>query len=248
MRELVAALRRDTNQADLPFFFVQIGNCFLQSEAELPQWHLVQETQRQLEAVLTPGGICSAIDLPLGDGIHIATTGQQRLGRRLAKMVRRNLYNDTSVRIGPRLAAVETDPHEPCLITLRFSSVNGRLLPVDRVAGFRVTAPGAERNLLCSARVSAEDPCCVKLTTVCPPPDGSKLWYGKGMTTFCNLVDQEDMAAPMFGPKALTGNRPARNATLARASEHSVAGGEDPPPPEALAGADGAGLSVPRPA
>ena len=205
LRRLVAALRRDTGQPDLPFFYVQIANCFSQPEAELPQWNLVQELQRQLEPELAPGGLCPAVDLPLGDGIHLSTAGQQRLGRRLAKLVRRQLYDDRYYEIGPRPIAIERHPADPCLVTVRFANVNGRLLPADRVAGFSLIEPGKNRNLVCCARVDAANPTAVRLFTIAPPPAGSQLRYGQGLTCFCNLVDEQDCAAPVFGPWPLSG-------------------------------------------
>ena len=199
VRKLVGRLRRDTAQPDLPFFYVQIASQFGQTDEELPEWTLVQEHQRRLEPDLAPGGLCAAIDLPVNDSIHLMTSSQQRLGRRLAKVVRSRLYGDGSIQVGPRPAGVERDAQDSRRFRVRFASVNRRLLPQDRVAGFWIGPPG-QRNLVCAARVSARQPDTVEVLAWTPPPPGSSLWYGKDMTTFCNLVDEQDLAAPVFGP------------------------------------------------
>ncbi len=198
MRKLVAAFRRDTGQPDLPFLYVQIGACVQQTVEELPDWNLVQETQRLLEPELTPCSMAPAIDLPLCDGIHLATLGQQRLGRRLGKLARRVIYGDRSIEIGPRPVAVTRDPRDHAMLTVSYAGVNGRLGPDDRVAGFSLFAPDAQRDLVCCAQVIA--PTTVRVRSYCAIPDGSQLWYGHGLMPFCNLVDGEDMAAPVFGP------------------------------------------------
>jgi len=200
MGRLVGALRRDTGQPDLPFFYVQIGNCFLQPEDELPDWNLVQELQRQLETELAPAAMTTAVDLPLGDGIHIATRGQRRLGLRLATLVRATCDGNASLRRGPRPTNVTRENGDACVLRVHFESVNECLLPADRVAGFSIHAPGEQRNLVNAARVMPGDPSVVELVAMLPPPADSRLWYGKGMTTFCNLVDAQDMGAPAFGP------------------------------------------------
>ena len=203
MRQLVSALRRDTGQADLPFFYVQIATCALQTEDELPEWNLVQDTQLRLEPALAPGGLCAAIDLRLCDGIHLATSSQQRLGRRLARLVRARLYGDASVRVGPRPVAIQTDPERACRVRVRFASVNGRLLPHDRVAGFWVQEGQEDRNLVCAACVLDEAPDTVELILNRDMTPSTRLWYGKGMAPFCNLADEQDLAAPVFGPRPI---------------------------------------------
>jgi len=197
MQQLVTALRRDLNQHDLPFFYGQIGNFPLQTEAELPDWNFIQETQRQLEPVLAPGGLCAGIDLAMCDWGHFSTAALKRFGRRFAKVVRRQLYNDTSVDIGPRPIAVDRDPADPRLVHVRYASVNGTLLPKDRVAGFVVEWPGSPRNMVCAALAGST---IVTVTCIKPIPAGSTIRYGKGLTPFCNLIDSADLAAPVFGP------------------------------------------------
>ncbi|MCG3148148.1 MAG: hypothetical protein PCFJNLEI_01590 [Verrucomicrobiae bacterium] len=200
MKKLVADFRRDLNQPDLPFFYSQIATFALQTEEELPDWNLLQDLQRQLEPTLAPGGMCVSVDLPLCDWGHIATGGLKRLGRRFATIVRRNLYGDTRLELGPRPVAVERDSSDARLLHVRYSSVNGTLFPKDRVAGFVVQWSGEERNRVCTATVSSTRDATVTLICTHAVPAGSTVRYGKGLLPFCNLTDAADMAAPVFGP------------------------------------------------
>jgi hypothetical protein len=179
---------------------VQIAACVLQTEEELPDWNLVQETQRKLEPELAPGGLVAAIDLPLGDGIHLSNSAHRRLGPRIARVVRRQVYGDTSVQIGPRPIRLRRDPSDACRLCLSFDSVNACLLPDDHIAGFAVFAPGSARNIVCNTRVAPDDPATLWIHTNLPAPAGSVLWHGKGLMPYCNLTDAVDMAAPVFGP------------------------------------------------
>ena len=195
MKRLVAAFRRDLAMPELPFFYVQIAACFMQTEQELPEWNRVQEFQRQLEPVLAPGGMCAAIDLPLSDGIHLSASAHERLGRRLAGLARRQIYGDHSLEPGPRPVAVTRS--EPNLLKLEYAHVNGKLTPESRVAGFVVQAPNDSRNLACNARAAGK---CVLIRTWTAVPTGATVSYAAGLAPFCNLADEADLAAPAFGP------------------------------------------------
>ncbi|HEY3397220.1 MAG TPA: sialate O-acetylesterase [Armatimonadota bacterium] len=203
MRRLVAALRRDLGQPELPWFSVQIGNCFMQTAEELPEWTTVQTLQLQLEPELAPGGLTTAVDLPLGDGIHLSTLGQRRLGRRLARLAARGAYGDATIESGPRPVSVTRDPQDSSQLRVAYLGVTGSLQPTDRVAGFAVLAPGSERNLVCAASPDPADGRTMLVRGYCAIPSGSVLWYGRRMTDFCNLADEADMGAPVFGPWAV---------------------------------------------
>jgi sialate O-acetylesterase len=200
LHRLVAAFRRDLAQPELPFIYVQLAACAHQPEDELPDWNLVQETQRRLEPELGPGGMVAAIDLPLCDGIHLSRSAHRRLGPRLARVAQRQCYGNVSLEIGPRPELVLRDPADDCRLRLTFTGVNERLLPDDHIAGFGVYAPDSARNWVCNSRVAPDDPSTVLIQTFAPVSPGSALWYGNGIMPYCNLTDALDMAAPVFGP------------------------------------------------
>lgn len=195
----VAAVRRDLESPELPFYYVQIGR-FVIGGREAASWKIVQEAQRKLWREIPSSAAVSVIDLPLDDLIHVGTPGLKRLGARLAKIVRRELFAEKSLKVGPRLDGVKVseDGRE---IHVRFSQVNGRLAPTTSVTGFSLQdAKGKALPLIYNASVQALHPSVVVLKLQRKAPAGAKLWYGAGLDPICNLVDAEDMAALAFGP------------------------------------------------
>ena len=210
----IAAVRQDFSQADLPFYYVQIGR-FIHAGDPKP-WNTVQESQRTLTETLRNTGVISVIDLPLDDLIHVGTSGLARSGERLANLVLRDhfgLVGGTT----PTLDRV-VKGHDHTLVVkfkdvnkLTYKTVNstrvpvaeGGLQPVRHIAGFSIRmADGKEIPLIYEALVNtARDAVVLKLNG--DVPAGASLWYGWGFDPYCNLTDTLDMAVPVFGPIAL---------------------------------------------
>ncbi|HZN58973.1 MAG TPA: sialate O-acetylesterase [Planctomycetota bacterium] len=198
-QELVAAFRSDLKNPALPFYYVQIGR-FVLDGGSGEHWNRVQELQRTLEKEIPGTAVVPVIDLALDDLIHVGTPGLKRVGRRLAKIAHRELFGAKGIERGPRLSKVEASPDGRTL-RVHYSEVNGRLLPELRVEGFSIRKKdGSEVRTIYNASVdrSAHDTVVLKLQN--PPPEGAVLHYGWGLDPICNLVDAEDMAAPVFGP------------------------------------------------
>jgi hypothetical protein len=83
-----------------------------------------------------------------------------------------------------------------------FDGVNGGLTAAGRVSGFSIA--DAEGKALPVAifdqQISPDDPNTVVLWLNEAPAAGAKLWYGRGFDPYCNVVDKEGMAVPVFGP------------------------------------------------
>jgi sialate O-acetylesterase len=192
---LVEAIRQDTGDPNLPFYFVQIG-CFANTNPVIRKgWNIVQEAQRHCEETIPNSGLVASVDLALDDGIHIGTEGLKRLGKRLT-----NLALGGPSR-GPRLDRVERAG-----LVLRVVFKGGvKLMPnKGRVSGFSIRTPeGEDTNLIFKQLVDPADASVVLLHLTEEPPEGSQLWYGYGLIPFCNLTDNEDMAAPVMGPLAI---------------------------------------------
>lgn len=198
MKKLVAAFRKDLGDPELPFYYVQIGRFVAEREAET--WNRVQEIQRIAELEIPRTGVVAAVDLPLDDLIHVSTAGLKRLGRRLAKLALRDVYGHDYLQRGPRLESA-TLSEDGRSLRVKFSGVTGSLLPHDQVHGFSLRRKdGAETKLVYNARVDPESPDTVLLQLQAPPPEGAVLYYGAGLDPVANLVDEEDMAAPVMGP------------------------------------------------
>ncbi len=203
MRGLIAAFRSDLGQKELPFYFVQIGRFVSPSAPE--NWNRVQDLQR-LAAKEIPGtAVVSVIDLELDDGIHVGVEGLKRAGRRLAKIAHRELFGAKSIERGPQPEGIKSEAGGRA-IRIEFSGVNRRLLPAApaQVDGFSIRKKdGTVLPFIFNAQVDPAAPASVVLKLNGTVPEDVFLHYGAGLNPTCNLVDEEDMAAPVFGPAAI---------------------------------------------
>jgi len=197
---LVAAYRQDLESPELPFYYVQIG-AFVHGRESGP-WDRIQDLQRLAETQIPHTAMISVIDLPLDDLIHVGTSGLKRAGKRLAKIAHKELFGAPDIERGPRLVSVKAAPGD-LVLRVEYAEVNGGLLPREKVEGFSIrTKDGTAQPLIYKAFVDPAATNVVVLELRAPPSDGY-LWYGAGLAPVCNLVDAEDMAAPVFGPVAI---------------------------------------------
>lgn len=187
---LVAAFRKDLNQPDLPFHYVQIGRHV--NSVNIPYWNLVQEAQRLSESRLGNSVLFSAIDSDLDDGIHVSTADLKRLGRNMAAVASGKLKK------GPHLASLALDGQT---VRVRYTEVNGKLTSEGRLSGFAALTPqGDEFPLFYKATVDPGDGNSILLHFQGKFPDGTLLSYGHGKNPYANLRDEAGLGAPVFGP------------------------------------------------
>ncbi|MFN2540080.1 MAG: sialate O-acetylesterase [Mycobacteriales bacterium] len=195
LAELFAAMRQRTGNPDLMILTVQLGR-FTQPSADAAFnaiWSRLRESQRRCPAATA---VVSAVDLDLEDPIHLSTSGQLRLGRRLARVAAGVPGIDLAG------AAVVRDG---LALDVRFTGVVGRLMSLGgRPSGFSVrSAEGEDCNLVFAADLLPDgDGYRLRLSRRLQP--GERLWYGYGADPTCNLIDEEDMAVPAFGPVELS--------------------------------------------
>ena len=201
-KKFVASLRRDLGEPELPFYYVQIGRFVVDDRLANP-WKVLQETQRMVFREIPNSAVVSVLDLPLDDRIHVDTQGLKRVGARLAKIARRELFGERQLEIGPRLAGLRIED-EGRTIRVAYSHVNGRLAPARRINGFSLkNGDGRNLRLVFDASVDPDRPDTVVLCVQGQLPPDAVLWYGDGLDPVCDLVDSEDMAALGFGPIAV---------------------------------------------
>jgi sialate O-acetylesterase len=202
MKQLVTAMRADLGVADLPFYYVQISRFAGKSVEAFPAWNKIQTDELALEGELAPCGLVSAVDLALDDGIHIGTPGLKTLGYRLACLAEHDLFGGKIAR-GPRLEKIEPIRGTPYgqQVHLKFRSVNGGLKAAGRVSGFSISGGPDAPNASCiyKQELASDDPTTVVLW-VENVPENAQVWYGRGLDPYCNLVDQANLALPVFGP------------------------------------------------
>ena len=190
MKELIAAFRRDFDQPDLPFYYVQLGRFSTPSTPESDAaWSLVRESQRQLQYEVSNTAMVSAVDLDLDDAIHISTSGLKRLGARLV-----------DVALGaksPDLNEVKRED-DGKRIRVSFQNLRGALECSGRPSGFSLrTADGFDTKSIYKVTIDGDD-----AVLHCDPMavKGLHLWYGYGLDPYCNLTDTADASIPAFGP------------------------------------------------
>ncbi|MBI4904931.1 MAG: sialate O-acetylesterase [Acidobacteria bacterium] len=197
-QDLVAAFRKDLEQPDLPFYYVQIGRHISSSNQE--SWNEVQDAQRRAETQLARSGMAPAVDLALDDGIHVGTQELKRLARRMSNLACKDLFPKVeecaTVKQGPRPVNAKLGGST---IRVTFATVNGRMRSPGRISGFSIhDAGGTAVPLIYRAEFDGSS--SVVLYVGNKLPEGATLRYGAGKDPYCNIVDQRDMALPVFGP------------------------------------------------
>ena len=188
--QMVAAFRKDLDQPDLAFHYVQIGRHV--NAQNVSYWNLVQEAQRLAESRLANSVMFPAIDSDLDDGIHVSTPDLKRIGRGMAGVAAGKLKK------GPHLAAITVEGQT---VRVKYSEVNGRLTSAGRVGGFTaLSAQGDELPLFYKVTMDPKDPSSVLLHYQGKLPEGAMLSYGHGKNPYANLRDEAGLGAPVFGP------------------------------------------------
>jgi type 1 glutamine amidotransferase len=117
--DFIAAVRSDLGQADLPFFYVQIGRFVATSDPK--GWNAVQDAERVLAERVANTAVISVIDLELDDAIHVGTQGLKRAGQRLARIAERELFGQVGATT-PTFDRVTKGPNNTLVV--KFKGVN----------------------------------------------------------------------------------------------------------------------------
>ncbi|HTL51887.1 MAG TPA: sialate O-acetylesterase [Planctomycetota bacterium] len=204
METLIAAFRRDLNDAALPFVAVQIGKFISQGPAS--NWNSIQEQQRRLPVRVPHMQVVPAIDLGLDDLIHVGGREMVVLGRRLCEAmdVLKRGKKAASGSLAPiELAGVTVRPCKvlgSAEIVVRFKNVKGRLQSTGDPSGFSLAGGGGGGVI----RTTLQGNSAVIRTTIPMSDTGSfHLHYGQGFAPVCNMTDLGGRSLPVFGPVAL---------------------------------------------
>jgi sialate O-acetylesterase len=139
--DFITAIRADSGQNELPFFFVQIGRFV--SGADPTGWNAVQDAQRTTAERVPNTAVVSVIDLELDDGIHVGTQGLKRAGQRLARIAERELFGQPGATT-PTFDRVIKASNDT--LAVKFKGVNmgsGRGAAVGGLAGMARTMTGS---------------------------------------------------------------------------------------------------------
>ncbi len=110
---MIAQWRRLFQQADLPFYFVQLANFELGNDPTGQQWAFQREAQAKALALPNTG---MAVAIDIGSAATIHPLNKQEVGRRLSLLARRHAY-------GEQLPAAEAESPR----AIRFETGNGAI-------------------------------------------------------------------------------------------------------------------------
>lgn len=206
MQELVAAVRSDLGQPELPWIIVQIGRVVENNEPRSQAWNSIQEQQRLLPTAIPRCDVVPAVDLDLDDLIHISTRSYPALAGRMARVAARLVLGDRSEKPAIQPASVrfiESAAPASSMVEVRFANVVGNLRSQGRPLGFAlVDAQHSDARAI--HRVTLDrDRALLHLTRA--PLAGLRLMYGRGNDPVCNVIDERGMAVPVFGPLPIPG-------------------------------------------
>lgn len=205
MRELVAAVRRDTGDRALPIVQVQIARVIGLGPEGVRFWNAIQEKQRLLPEIIPNLATVPAIDLALDDLIHIGGEGQYVLGRRLAyaMQVLRAGRKAGLPPIAVKKITMETARCTTCVsgtgvAVVEFDNVVGRLCAASRPTGFSIMNQQGGSSVF---DVQLDGP-RARLRSTLPPSAlaGAMIHYGFGYDPCCNITDEAGRSLPAFGP------------------------------------------------
>ena len=209
----IAALRKDLNRPELPFFVVQLGRLVIPTdnvgptEADVPsieEWNTVRYALAELPERVAGCAATSALDLELSDVIHVDAAGLIRLGARLARLALGTHGSPLlrSVRFAPVPGNDGVDSY-----VLEFAGVTGGWSPGHNIAGFSLRhANGMPHNSVAVVDVSIVPNDASKLRVLLSGRADADcaLTYGWGRAPICNATDAADMPLLAFAPRALS--------------------------------------------
>jgi hypothetical protein len=227
MQELVAAVRRDLAQPELPWVIVQIGRVVEDNDPRSRAWNSVQEQQRRLPESIAHCDVVPAVDLDLDDLIHISSRSFPALAGRMARVAARLALGDRKEQPAIQPTAIrflDGKPPVTSAIEVRFANVVGGLRCPGLVHGFTLV-DAEERPVSAIHRVLLDGDCAI-LRLTGAPLGGLRLMYGRGHNPICNLIDARGMAVPVFGPMDIPG-LPAVTPWFLRWKRSPIRPGED---------------------
>ena len=199
MKELAAAVRRDSKDREFPLAIVQIARMIGEGMGIVPYWNSIQDHQYKLPQVIKNLTTVPAIDLPLDDRIHISGAGQYQLGSRMARAMH-VLRTGKKAGLPPiilKTIKIETE-RELGVAIVEFSNVEGALRSGDRPEGFAIVTSNVRENVL---DIQLEG-CCARIRSALSPGDLAQavIHYGYGTASYCNITDGAGRPLPVCGP------------------------------------------------
>jgi hypothetical protein len=206
MKVLVAGMRKDYGNPNLPFVQVQLNKCLIDfGDGDYTDrvYSGIREKQRTLANEIPNLTTVSAVDCELEDLIHISSESHEKVGCRAAEAMC-VLLGEEGVPY-PDLDYIEIveDDFVPFRVSLivHYKNIVGELQSKDYPWGFYIHKEADKPHVRGISRLYVHgDSVRVKLET---NPEELPEWYisyAYGNTYYCNITDSAGRAIPAFGP------------------------------------------------
>jgi sialate O-acetylesterase len=165
-------------------------------------WEIIRETQRLIPESLPHSHCVPSADLDLMDGLHLDYDSLKRVGLRMAYLALAYVKKGTAPRSEIKLKSVGYGRTLKPTIVVEFSGVNGKLGAPGRPTGFclKRKSTGEVLQWIYKVEFDPAKPNALILKATLNQKDDLALYYGAGTNPYVNIVDENDMAIPAFGP------------------------------------------------
>lgn len=208
MKKLVASIRRDFDDKNLPFIMVQIASVHRETSETAKYWNSIQDQELKLMDKIDRLITVPAIDLSLDDAIHLSGVDQARLGRRLADGGWALLHGKKAGTLPIKLKSITTKPNRlsgNMDIEVTFDNVSGSLQSAGKPSGFALVNDNYTKQDVIYRTELLKNKVILRTSLMSAFFSGSGLSYGFGLAPYCNITDENDQSLPVFGPHWLEG-------------------------------------------
>lgn len=210
MKRMVAAFRRDLEDAQLPFVQVQICRFTLPfGEGSDIWWNRIRELQRTLDTEIPVLDTVAVTNASMTDGIHISAASQMALGKNAAESMFRFCFDPEgkSTLFAPALERIFIATGRPRFggaIGVRYRNIHGVLRADGVPTGFALSSSPSRIDMAQICRVELEGN-TVYLRHELPEERLPELYcsYFFGTDSYANITDGAMRPLPAFGPLSL---------------------------------------------
>jgi sialate O-acetylesterase len=201
-KTFVDSLRHDCHDPGLPVIFAQICRHHNGEKNHATSWETIREQQRLIPTILSHAHCVPSLDLDVIDGLHLDYNSLKRMGNRMAYLAAPYVTKTIQPRSEILLVSVHHGKTPRPTIVVDYSGVTGKLHAPGRPTGFclKRKESGELLEWIYKVDFDAAQPDRVILRTTSVPNQDVVLYYGAGAAPYVNIVDENDMPLPAFGP------------------------------------------------
>ncbi|MGA2101736.1 MAG: sialate O-acetylesterase [Candidatus Sulfotelmatobacter sp.] len=183
-RAMISDWRKNWDEGDFPFLFVQIANWTTAADGNWPE---VRDAQRQALALRNTG---MAVTIDIGDPVDIHPKNKLDVGQRLALAARAIAYGEKLEWSGPLYRQVTQEDHA---LRVWFDHANGLAAKGGALVGFEIA--GADGKYVAADATIDGSSVVVSSAAVTSP---ISVRYGWAANPTCNLINKEALPASPF--------------------------------------------------